>query len=194
MPLMLSPAGRLAPVKKLGWPEVSRAVLNCEYVKKTAALVLTAATAVFWLFSVCPPYDPKPTLNVNVMLFVNVAVRRLMAVCSSRRKLAIWACVNCTPPLLKSLLTRICMTFSKKGPRRGSSSLACALGYCFVLLRCRERGAQLGILRDVPAVARRNEVDDAQTDEELLVSNGEDPGKGAISSRRAFRPAILMQG
>jgi len=41
---------------------------------------------------------------------------------------------------------------------------------------------------------RRNEVDDAQTDEELLVSNGEDPGKGAISSRRAFRPAILMQG
>jgi len=63
-----------------------------------------------------------------------------------------------------------------------------------VLLRCRERGAQLGILRDVPAVARRNEVDDAQTDEELLVSNGEDPGKGAISSRRAFRPAILMQG
>ena len=86
---MLSPAGRLAPVKKLGWPEVSRAVRNCEYVKKTAALVLTAATAVFWLFSVCPPYDPKPTLNVNVMLFVNLAVRRLMAVCSSWRKLAI---------------------------------------------------------------------------------------------------------
>ena len=28
-----------------------------------------------------------------------------------------------------------------------------------------------------PAVARRNEVDDAQTDEEQLVSNGEDPGK-----------------
>jgi hypothetical protein len=57
-----------------------------------------------------------------------------------------------------------------------------------VLLRCRERGAQLGILRGVPAVARRNEVDDAQTDEELLVSSGEDAGKGAISSRRAFRP------
>jgi hypothetical protein len=31
------------------------------------------------------------------------------------------------------------------------------------VLRCRERDARLGILRDVPAVARRNEVDDAQT-------------------------------
>lgn len=65
------------------------------------------------------------------------------------------------------------MPSSKKGPRSGSSSLACALGYCFPLLRCCER-AQLGILREVPAVARRNDVDDAQTDHELLVWNGEE--------------------
>src|SRR5262249_38063644 len=117
---MLLPAGRLVVVKKLGWPRVSSFSLSCEYVKVTAARVLGAAEETVWLASGRPRVDPKPTLNVTLMVPVHVVLSMLMAVCSSWRKLAIWPAVNCTPALLKSLLTKICMASSpENGPRRG---------------------------------------------------------------------------
>jgi len=41
---MLFPAGRLAGVKKSGWPKVSRSCLSCEYVRKNTAFELTSAS------------------------------------------------------------------------------------------------------------------------------------------------------
>src|SRR5262245_17198189 len=77
MPLMLSPSGRLAALKKPGWPTVSRFALSCEYDKKTAASKLTPPkpTTPGGIGVPSPGYTPKPTLNVSEMLFVNVASR-----------------------------------------------------------------------------------------------------------------------
>jgi hypothetical protein len=86
-------AGRLAALKKPGWPKVSRSFRSCEYDKKNPAAELASPVEMVWLFSIWPfpGYDPKPTSNVTVMLFVNVESRILMAVCSSWRKLLICA-------------------------------------------------------------------------------------------------------
>src|SRR5258708_30047590 len=75
--LMLLPAGRLAALKKLGWPKVSRSCRSCEYGKKNTAFSLTSASEMFWLGNRWPAYDPKPTLNTTEMLLVNVESRML---------------------------------------------------------------------------------------------------------------------
>src|SRR6516162_1683296 len=113
---MLVPAGRLAALKKPGWPKVSRSFRSCEYDNVNTAFELTSAVERVWLFNTWPRYDPKPTSNVTVMLFVNVESRILMAVCSSWRKLLICAWVN-GPSVVKSLLTWICMACSSRSHR-----------------------------------------------------------------------------
>src|SRR5262249_39486908 len=83
-----------------------------------------------WLFNVTPWYDPKPTLNTTETLFVNVDWRMLMAVCSSWRKLLICAWVKNCPPLLKSLLTVICMVqFSLSHRKKGGDSAAASVAF-----------------------------------------------------------------
>src|SRR5262249_48334977 len=123
-PLRLLPAGRLAALKKPGWPKVSRSVLSCEYVNVNTASELTSASEMNWLGITWPRYDPKPTSNTTEMLSVNVASRMLMAVCSSWRKLLIWAWVN-GPSVKKSLLTVICMMYFPLSHREGRR--ACGL-------------------------------------------------------------------
>jgi hypothetical protein len=51
-----------------------------------------------------------------------------------------------------------------------------------------ERDARLGILRDFPAAAHRNEVDDAQNGRGALASNGEAARTRMLTSRGAFGP------
>src|SRR5262249_11376463 len=99
---------------------------------KNPAAVLASPVEMVWFFNIwpVPGYDPKPTSNVTVMLFVNVESRMLMAVCSSWRKLLICAWVN-GPSVVKSLLTWICMRSSrslkgKKGDSpQAATSVAC---------------------------------------------------------------------
>jgi hypothetical protein len=47
MPLMLSPAGRLVGVKKLGWPKVSSFSLSSEYVRLIVLKKLIFAAELF---------------------------------------------------------------------------------------------------------------------------------------------------
>jgi hypothetical protein len=112
MPLMLSPAGRLTALKKPGWPEVISLSLSCEYVTKTTAFgapkpPFSPSSG----FISRPLIDPKPTLSVRVMSFVNVASKMLMAVCTSCLKLASSAGVNDPLAVVKSYWGMIFMAF-----------------------------------------------------------------------------------
>src|SRR5262245_38307286 len=88
-PLMLSPAGRFAPVKKLGWPKVSRFCLNCAYVTVIGRLVPPKAWfgPMGWRWPVSGfRNDPRATSILTVILFVIVLSMMATAACSSRRK------------------------------------------------------------------------------------------------------------
>jgi hypothetical protein len=74
IPLILSPAGRLAALKKPGCPEASKAALSCEYVVKTAVLKLAF-----------PPETGDPGLNWFAVKRSKAEVERQCDVIRERR-------------------------------------------------------------------------------------------------------------